>query len=117
MFVYGPSYQLYGPGQLVDMVRAVTGWDFSLWELMKVGERSLNMMQEFNARQGLTSADDRLPDKLFKPLTGGATDGVRINKEEFDTARSTYYAMSGWDAKGRPTRAKLEELGLSWLVG
>jgi len=36
-FVFGPSYQLYGPGQLVEAIRAVTGWSFSLWELMKVG--------------------------------------------------------------------------------
>ena len=116
MFVWGPSYQLYGPNQLVDMVRAVTGWDFSLWELMKTGERSLNMMREFNAREGFTSANDCLPAKLFEPLTGGPTDGVRIMKEDFEAARSTYYAMCGWDAEGRPTRAKLDELGLSWLV-
>jgi len=116
MFVWGPSFQLFGPGQLVDMVRAVTGWGFSLWELMKVGERSLNMMQVFNARQGFTSADDRLPDKLFQPLTGGPTDGVEVTEDEFEAARSTYYAMCGWDADGHPTRAKLEELGLSWLV-
>ena len=116
MFVWGPSYQLYSPNQLADMVRAVTGWDFSLWELMKVGERSLNMMRVFNAREGFTSADDRLPDKLFKPLSGGPSDGARFTKEEFEAARSAYYAMCGWDAEGIPTHAKLEELGLSWLV-
>lgn len=115
-FVWGPSYQLFGPGQLVKMVQAVTGWDFSLWELMKAGERSLNMMQVFNAREGFTSADDCLPDKIYKPLTGGPTDGIRYTKEEFEAVRSAYYAMCGWDAEGHPTRAKLEELGLSWLV-
>ncbi len=116
MFVWGPSYQLYGPGQLVEMIRAVTGWDFSLWELIKVGERSANMMQAFNAREGFTSADDRLPDKLLQPLKGGPTDGLRYTIEEFESSRSTYYALCGWDAEGHPTRAKLEELGLSWLV-
>lgn len=115
-FVWGPSYQLFGPGQLVDMVRAVTGWDYSLWELMKVGERALNMMQVFNAREGFTSADDRLPDKLFQPLVGGATDGVRYTREEFEAARSEYYSMCGWDTEGHPTRIKLDELGLSWLA-
>ena len=31
-------------------------------------------------------------------------------------ALSTYYAMCGWDAEGRPTRAKLEELGIAWVA-
>ncbi len=115
-FVWGPAWQLYGPNQLVDMVRAVTGWDVSLWELMKVGERSLNMMRAFNAREGFTSAEDKLPPKLFKPLSGGPTDGVAVSEEEMAYALPTYYAMCGWDAEGRPTRGKLEELGLSWVA-
>jgi aldehyde:ferredoxin oxidoreductase len=115
-FVWGPSWHLYGPGQLVEMMRAVTGWNVSLWELMKAGERSVNMMRAFNAREGLTSAEDKLPHKLFKPLTGGRSDGVAVTKEEMAAALPTYYAMCGWDAEGRPTPAKLEELGIAWVV-
>ncbi len=29
-FVYGPSWQLYSPSQLVDVVQKVTGWDVTL---------------------------------------------------------------------------------------
>lgn len=115
-FVYGPAWHLYSSGQLVDMVRAVTGWNVSLWELMKAGERSLNMMRAFNAREGFTSAEDKLPPKLFQPLTGGPSDGVAVTEEEMAAALSSYYAMCGWDAEGRPTRAKLEELGLGWVA-
>ena len=115
-FVWGPAWQLYGPSQLVDMVRAVTGWNVSLWELMKAGEGSLNMMRAFNAREGFTSAEDRLPPKLFQPLTGGPSDGIAVTEEEMDTALPLYYAMCGWDAEGRPTRAKLVELGLAWVA-
>ena len=115
-FVWGPSWHLYGPSQLVDMVRAVTGWNVSLWELMKAGERSLNMMRAFNAREGFTSAEDKLPPKLFQPLTGGPSDGIAVTEEEMAAALPTYYAMCGWDAEGRPTRAKLEELGIAWVA-
>jgi len=115
-FVYGPSWHLYGPSQLVDMVRAVTGWNVSLWELMKAGERSLNMMRAFNAREGFTSADDRLPPRLFQPLSGGRSDGLAVAEAEMAAALPLYYAMCGWDAEGRPTRAKLEELGIGWLA-
>ena len=116
LFVWGPAWQLYGPSQLVDMVRAVTGWNVSLWELMKAGERSLNMMRAFNTREGFTSADDKLPPKLFQPLTGGRSDGIAVTEEEMAAALPTYYAMCGWDAEGRPTRAKLEELGIAWVA-
>ncbi len=115
-FVYGPSWHLYGPSQLVDMVRAVTGWNVSLWELMKAGERSLNMMRAFNAREGFTRADDRLPPRLFQPLSGGRSDGLAVTEAEMAAALPLYYAMCGWDAEGRPTRAKLEELGIGWVA-
>jgi aldehyde:ferredoxin oxidoreductase len=115
MFVYGTAYQLYDPTQLVQMVRAVTGWPVTLWELMKAGERSLNMMRVFNAREGFTSAQDTVPPKVMAPLQGGPTDGVRVTPEEMAAALPAYYAMNGWDEEGRPTPAKLAELGLSWL--
>ena len=115
-FVYGPAWQLYGPNQLVEMVRAVTGWDVSLWELMKVGERRLNMMRAFNAREGFTRAHDVLPPKLSRPREGGPSDGMSVDPAELEQAKDTYYAMCGWDAQGNPTRAKLEELSLGWVA-
>ncbi|MGD9147051.1 MAG: aldehyde ferredoxin oxidoreductase family protein [Anaerolineae bacterium] len=114
-FVYGPAWQLYSPNQLLDMARAVTGWDLSLWELMKVGERRLNLMRAFNAREGFTRADDVLPPKLSKPKVGGPTDGALIDPAELEKAKDTYYAMCGWDNEGIPTRGKLEELGIGWV--
>jgi aldehyde:ferredoxin oxidoreductase len=115
-FVWGPSWQLYGPGQLAEMVRAVTGWDITLQELVTAGERALNMMRAFNAREGFTRAEDKLPPKLFKPLEGGPSDGIAITEGEVDFALTTYYDMCGWDSEGRPTRAKLEELGIAWVA-
>jgi len=115
-FVFGPSFQLYGPNQLVDAVRAVTGWDFSMWELMKVGERRLNLMRAFNAREGVGKQADTKPAKLLAPLQGGPTDGVIVTDDELEQAKTLYYQMAGWDENGQPTRAKLEELGLGWLA-
>jgi aldehyde:ferredoxin oxidoreductase len=114
-FVWGPSWHLYGPTQLVALVRAVTGWDASLWELMKVGQRRLNMMRVFNAREGFGRKDDRLPPRLFEPLSGGASEGYSVDQAELADALNSYYAMAGWDPEGRPTRATLEGLGLGWI--
>jgi aldehyde:ferredoxin oxidoreductase len=115
-FVYGPAWQLYGPNQLVEMARAVTGWDVSLWELMKVGERRLNMMRAFNTRAGFTRDDDVLPPKVAQPKEGGPSDGTRFDPAELEQAKDLYYAMCGWDEGGVPRRAKLEELGLGWVA-
>jgi aldehyde:ferredoxin oxidoreductase len=116
-FVYGPAWHLYGPSKIVDTVRAITGWNVSLWELMKIGERRLNLMRAFNAREGFGREDDKLPKKLSKALVGGPSDGIAVTVEELETAKDTYYAMAGWDvATGTPTRAKLEELGLAWVA-
>jgi aldehyde:ferredoxin oxidoreductase len=115
-FVYGPSWHLYGPNQLVDMLNAVTGWDASLWELMKVGARRLNMMRAFNAREGFTREDDVLPLKLARAKAGGPTDGVAVPPEQIEEAKDLYYAMCGWDEAGVPTRVTLQALGIEWVA-
>ena len=115
-FVWGPAWQLYRSGQIVDLVRAVTGWDVSLWQLLNVGARRLNMLQAFNKRESAGRERDALPPKLFTPLTGGASDQVAVDRDEFEAARALYYQMAGWDENGCPTRARLEELSLGWVA-
>jgi aldehyde:ferredoxin oxidoreductase len=107
---------LYSTGQWVEAIQAITGWTVSLWELVKVGERRLNLLRAFNAREGVGAEADTMPAKLEIPLQGGATDGVAIPRKEFETAKALYYQMVGWDEEGRPTRAKLEELALGWVA-
>jgi aldehyde:ferredoxin oxidoreductase len=115
-FVYGPAWQLYDLDQWVDALQAITGWNVSLWEMMKVGERRVNLLRAFNAREGVGAAADTLPHKLTVPLKGGASDGAVVSQEEFDAAKALYYQMVGWDAQGDPTQAKLQELGLHWVA-
>ena len=115
-FVYGPAWQLYDPGQMVGMIQAVTGWNVNLWELMKVGERRLNLLRAFNAREGVGAEADTIPPKLLIPLEDGPSDGVAVTREEMEAAQALYYQMLGWDEHGRPTRAKLQELALGWVA-
>jgi len=115
-FVFGPSFQLYDPDQLIGAIRAVTGWDYTVGDLMKVGERRLNLMRAFNAREGIGAAWDCLPPKMGEPLAGGPTDGVAISDEELNEAKRAYYEMAGWDHDGVPQRSKLDALNLGWVV-
>ena len=117
-FVFGPAWQLYGPDDIVELVQAVTGWeDFSYADIENVGERRINMMRMFNAREGFDRQQDLIPEKLFKPLKGGASDGWKLDKDEVEQALDTYFELSGWDVQsGIPTSDKLEELGLAWTA-
>ncbi|MEE8355812.1 MAG: aldehyde ferredoxin oxidoreductase family protein [Anaerolineales bacterium] len=118
-FVFGPAWQLFGPDDIVELVQSVTGWeDFSYAEIEKVGERRINMMRVFNAREGFDRKDDLVPEKLFQPLKGGASDGWKLDRAEFESALEKYYELSGWDVdSGLPTQEKLEELDLAWITG
>lgn len=114
-FVWGPAWTLYGPQETVDFVKAATGWsDFSLDEVMAVGERRLNMLRVFNAREGLTRAADKLPKKFYKALAGtGPTAQVALTDEEMSAAQDTYYELAGWDkTTGNPTPETLKRLEL-----
>jgi aldehyde:ferredoxin oxidoreductase len=116
-FVYGPSWQLYGPQEVVALVRAATGWDVDMEELLLVGERRVNLMRAFNAREGIGSAQDRLADKFYhRALQGGPTDGRKLEEAVYETARAEYYRQCGWDHNGVPTRATLVRLGLHWAA-
>jgi aldehyde:ferredoxin oxidoreductase len=103
--------------QLVDLVRALTGWDYTDYEAMRLGERVATMGRLFNLREGLTAEDDQLPKRFFSPTPRGALQDTAIDPEAMDQAKSTFYTLMGWDpVSGVPTRAKLEELGIGWAA-
>jgi aldehyde:ferredoxin oxidoreductase len=99
------------------MVRAATGWDTSLYELMKASERCLSLIKAYNVREGFTPDDDVLPERLFEPKTHGPGAGKKvIDKERFYQLLRLYHQMFGWDPdSGRPSTAKLIELDLEWV--
>ncbi len=117
-FVYGPAWQLYDTQQLVEVTNAITGWDVTLDEMMALGERRLNLLRCFNAREGIGLEADTLPEKFFKKaLKGGRSDGFKIDRETWEQSRDHYYRLSGWDVStGYPTRKKLEDLEIGWAA-
>jgi len=107
----------YDRGQIRDIVQGVTGWNCSLFELMKVGERAMAMSRAFNTRQGFTARDDVPHWRFSTPFESGPLQGVAVPAEEIANALDLYYQMQGWDKEtGAPTPGKLYELGLGWLV-
>jgi len=102
--------------KLTQVTRAVTGWDLSEWEMMKVGERGVTLARLFNIKHGLTCADDALPARMMEPIRKGNREGWVVDEQELKNAIQTYYGMMGWDGDGVPTLAKLAELGFAGLA-
>jgi len=102
---------------MVQSLNAVTGWNASLYELMRAAERGSMLARAFNSREGFSIKDDRLPARLFDPKPDGPGSGKKIFAEEdFNKAIALYYEMINCDPEtGRPNRGKLMELGLEWV--
>jgi len=119
------GYCFFGPAprsyilmdEVVDSVNAATDWDLSLDELLEIGERATNMARVFNAREGFTRKDDRLPERFFSPLENGALKGEVFPRDEFESALTHLYSLKGWDPEtGVPSRERLEALSLGWAA-
>ena len=116
MFCWNPG-GLFQYHELLELLRCTTGWNCTFWELMKVGERRINMMRHCNARRGFTRDHDRLPKRLSMPLPDGPAKGRYVDPDALETMLGQYYDLMGWDREtGNPTRAKMLELGLDWAL-
>jgi aldehyde:ferredoxin oxidoreductase len=95
------------------MVRAVTGWDMTVEELERVGERVINLERLFNVREGARRKDDVLPWRVMhEPIPDGPSAGMYCPPEELSMMVDRYYALRGWDGDGVPTPARLAALGI-----
>jgi len=102
---------------VVRAVRAATGWDVSMEDLIRVGERATNLARVFNVREGFSRRDDTLPERLFQPLENGPLQGVAIPRQEFEDAMTELYRVKGWDPEtARPSRERLRALDIEWAA-
>jgi aldehyde:ferredoxin oxidoreductase len=100
----------------VKLVEHCLGQSFTCEDMMRLGETAFNLARVFNVREGLTRAHDTLPPRLLEePLPEGPAQG-KVN-ENLPAMLDKYYELRGWDkATGKPTPAKLTELGLEEYI-
>ena len=101
----------------VKMMRAITGWDVSIYELERVGQRAMDMARVFNGREGFSAEDDKMPPRFLTPFESGPLAGSQVNAAYLESMKRNHYHMMGWNADtGIPTRARLEEMGIGWVA-
>jgi aldehyde:ferredoxin oxidoreductase len=99
--------------QVAQALAAVTGFRFTVEELIQTGERLWQLKHGINLLLGATAADDRLPERLLEPLEDGPAAG---SVPDMTLMLAEFYAQRGLDAAGRPDRSRLGMLGLDDLA-
>ncbi len=103
--------------EMTEIVRAVTGWSFTAYEAVRIGERVATLGRLFNLREGIGSSEDGLPKRMFGPTRAGALKNGGIDPKKFRRAIRSFYGMMGWDEEtGVPMRGKLLDLGIAWAA-
>ena len=106
------QFLTFGVGleEMLPQLEAATGVDYTLEELMTIGERIWNLERRWNERSGMTGAEDTLPKRILEePLPSGPAKG-KVNR--LGEMLPEYYELRGWDKDGKITPEKLKELGL-----
>lgn len=95
---------------LLELFNLATGWNWSVGDAMKSGERIFNLQRLVNLRDGHGRHTDTIPLKMTIP----AKEGFRAGKTPtpFAPYLNEYYELRGWDTNGRPTAECLNKLGL-----
>ncbi len=92
---------------ILNCFNAVTGFHWSLKNLLKVGERGFHLQRLINIRDGKGVEFDKMPKRMFEP----AKQGIRAGKvPPVDKLNKEYYKLRGWTEQGNPTPQKLAEL-------
>ena len=93
-----------------DLFNAITGWDYSIEDLIEAGERIFTVQRLINIRDGYNAATDVMPKKMLQP----AKEGFRAGKVlPFKELMEDYYNLRGWDENGEPSQGTLDRLGLA----
>ena len=98
----------------IDIIKGfelATGYDFSVDEIMNVGERITNLKRMINFKMGMTIENDKLPKIMsYKLQEGGAKDKIPNLKLQL----KEYYKLRNWSSDtGLPEDEKIEKLNLT----
>lgn len=85
--------------ELAIIIGAATGLPADKASLTRIAMDTADLIRLYNIREGLSSADDVLPARMYKQKLEG---GRGLTEEELLYMRREYYALHGWDEEGRP---------------
>jgi aldehyde:ferredoxin oxidoreductase len=99
--------------QAVDMVNHVTGFAYTIKEVMHLGKRIWYLKRGLSNLFGARAEHDRLPKRLLTPMHTGPT---QESVPDMDLMLKEFYELRGFNDDGVPKKEILEDLGLSDLA-
>ena len=98
------------------LLKAVSGIDYTVDQLMECGKRIVVLERCINARED-PKRKDILPWRMMHdPVSEGPRKGMVNSPDELDEMLDKYYRLIGYDHKGQPTQELIAELGLDRLL-
>jgi len=103
---------------LAKLYSAATGIETTPDQMWCAGERILTLERAINLREGLRKEDDYLPTRMYdEKIESGPTEGLVLERDEFEKMLEEYYELHGWDRKnGVPLEDTLRRLGLEEIA-
>ncbi|MDG5761671.1 aldehyde ferredoxin oxidoreductase family protein [Natronococcus sp. A-GB1] len=97
-----------------EAVSLATGWDLSVEDVERIGERVYNLERLINTARGIADRDtDTLPYRVMnEPIPAGPSEGMYCPPEELEDMLTEYYEFRGWNDNGHPTTETVERLEL-----
>ena len=95
--------------QALKMVNYVTGFDYTLNEVMEIGRRVWYLKRGLTNLFGARAKDDRLPKRLMTVMKDGPTEG---SLPDMDKMLSEFYELRGFNKNGIPAKNILESIDL-----
>ena len=110
---YWRDMNLIGPKDMSDLFYGATGIRVNEEELLKMGEKIVNLEKAFNTlHAGFSRKDDFPPERLHKSsVSQGPFKGEYLDQERWESMLNEYYDCHGWDKEtGYQTEACLDAL-------
>ena len=103
-----------GGQEYTDLLNAATGTNWTVEQVLEIGDRIYNIERMFNKAAGMKPEDDRLPKRLLNdPIVNGPSKGM---VSQLPLTLPQYYEARGW-VNAFPTDETLKKLGLDECVG
>jgi aldehyde:ferredoxin oxidoreductase len=98
------------------LLSAATGVETTPDQLWEAGERIWNLRRAIMVlRENRLRAEDTLNHFYFEEVVGAGDETLPepLDRAQWEDLKDRYYALRGWNVdNGRPTRARLEQLGM-----
>ena len=110
------GYLSYHIQAIPDQLEAVTGREFDMDEIFKVGMRIFTMRHAFSLREGINPLKHNVPGRIVgePPFTEGNVKDVTV---DYKTLAREFLELVGWDTQTTvPSEESLRKLGMDFLI-